>query len=287
MKKLFSFLCLLVLGASMNVRATLYEESYSWTNDLQYNEYSELEDGDKHVWYMRFAYNTWMYPSFRIFLCFVGDLQNYGSVEAPPEGTYTVCNDANSVSDINDRSFLGDVGNTYSSRYLEYDHDYINPNTGKEGREIYTVMRSGTITISRGVGGYPYIVVDTYSNIDLSGHHMVITVGEEILDEGIITATSADNAKGNVTGTVVGSDDTFVSGDTYDGGTQITLNANAESGYAFLQWNDGNTDISRTIKVNGDADYEAIFATAYTILTTILGEQYPAAGYMQKEQRQR
>lgn len=64
-----------------------------------------------------------------------------------------------------------------------------------------------------------------------------------------ITATSANPTMGSVTG-----------GGTYAGGTTATLTATPNSGYHFVQWQDGNTQNPRTITVTGDATYTATFA---------------------------
>ena len=64
-----------------------------------------------------------------------------------------------------------------------------------------------------------------------------------------ITATSADPAMGTVTG-----------GGTYNGGATATLTATPNSGYHFVQWQDGTTQNPRTITVTGDATYTATFA---------------------------
>lgn len=64
-----------------------------------------------------------------------------------------------------------------------------------------------------------------------------------------ITATSADPAMGTVTG-----------GGTYNGGATATLTATPNTGYHFVQWQDGNTQNPRTITVTGDATYTAAFA---------------------------
>ena len=63
-----------------------------------------------------------------------------------------------------------------------------------------------------------------------------------------ITATSANNAMGTVTG-----------GGTYNAGTTVQLQANPYAGYEFTYWNDGNTENPRYIVVTGDATYVANF----------------------------
>ena len=54
-------------------------------------------------------------------------------------------------------------------------------------------------------------------------------------------------------GTVTGSG-------TFASGTVTTITATANSGYHFVQWNDGNTDAIRTITVTADATYTAYFS---------------------------
>jgi hypothetical protein len=63
-----------------------------------------------------------------------------------------------------------------------------------------------------------------------------------------ITVQSANPTMGTVSG-----------GGTYNAGTSVTISAMANSGYHFTQWNDGNTNATRTIIVNGNATYIASF----------------------------
>ena len=70
-----------------------------------------------------------------------------------------------------------------------------------------------------------------------------------------VNVASGQSAMGTVSG-----------GDTYDYGTQQTIKATANEHYHFVQWNDGNTDATRTITVTGDKTYTATFAiNQYTI----------------------
>ncbi|MBO4739978.1 MAG: hypothetical protein J5606_10530, partial [Bacteroidales bacterium] len=64
-----------------------------------------------------------------------------------------------------------------------------------------------------------------------------------------ITVKSNNNAWGTVAG-----------GGTYAKGTSITLQATANNGYKFEQWDDGDTANPRSIIVERDAVYTAIFA---------------------------
>ena len=76
-----------------------------------------------------------------------------------------------------------------------------------------------------------------------------------------ITATSSNPAWGSVTG-----------GGIYTAGSTATLTATANSGYHFVQWNDGNTSATRTVTVTGNATYTATFAqdapVTYTLTVT-------------------
>ena len=80
-----------------------------------------------------------------------------------------------------------------------------------------------------------------------------------------ITATSADPAMGTVTG-----------GGTYNGGATATLTATPNTGYHFVQWQDGNTQNPRTITVTGDASYTATFAANVTATVTATISQIAA-----------
>ncbi len=57
-----------------------------------------------------------------------------------------------------------------------------------------------------------------------------------------------------------------VSGEgTYIEGSVATIEVTANVGYAFLEWNDGNTDNPRTVEVISDTTFIATFAVARTI----------------------
>jgi hypothetical protein len=48
-------------------------------------------------------------------------------------------------------------------------------------------------------------------------------------------------------------------GGTYEEGREIELKATANTGYTFIQWNDGSTDNPRTVTVTADVTYTAYF----------------------------
>lgn len=62
---------------------------------------------------------------------------------------------------------------------------------------------------------------------------------------------------------------------TFPDGTVTTIAANANSGYRFVQWNDGNTDAIRTITVTADATYTAYFEalTQYYTITVLSADE--------------
>ena len=61
-------------------------------------------------------------------------------------------------------------------------------------------------------------------------------------------------------GTVSGSGSYFL-------GEDITISATPKNGFAFAQWNDGNTDNPRIVKVTGNKTYMAMFKTASYVIT--------------------
>ncbi len=71
-----------------------------------------------------------------------------------------------------------------------------------------------------------------------------------------ITTTANNAAYGTVTGA-----------GTYQEGTELTLTATPNEGYAFTGWSDGNTDNPRTITVTKDATYTANFSITQHTLT--------------------
>ena len=69
---------------------------------------------------------------------------------------------------------------------------------------------------------------------------------------------------------------TVTGGGTFPEGTSVTLTANANNGYTFSQWQDGNTQNPRTITVTGNATYTASFTQDTYIITTAANP--PAGG---------
>ena len=63
--------------------------------------------------------------------------------------------------------------------------------------------------------------------------------------------------------------------ESYLEGTQISITAEAGTGYRFVQWDDGNTDQTRRITVTGNTTYTAIFEAIpqYTITVAVASGQ--------------
>lgn len=80
-------------------------------------------------------------------------------------------------------------------------------------------------------------------------------------EEYIVSVNSADQTMGTVSG-----------GGTYPYLKQITITANPQSGYKFVQWSDGNTAQKRDIEVKGAAAYTAEFAVDANACTHAYGD---------------
>ena len=69
-----------------------------------------------------------------------------------------------------------------------------------------------------------------------------------------LNVQSANPSLGTVTG-----------GGVYPMGTNVTIKAVPHSGYFFVRWNDGNTQIERAVTVTGNATYTAYFTRVFAI----------------------
>ena len=138
------------------------------------------------------------------------------------------------------------------------------------GSTYYTVSAyvspngAGTVT---GTGTFPAGSTTTLTAIPNSGYAFdhwndgstdnprTVTVNNNMSftayfnsDQYTITVNANPTAGGTVTG-----------GGSYPYGATVTLTATPNTGYSFLQWNDGNTSSVRTITVTGNATYTALF----------------------------
>ena len=80
-----------------------------------------------------------------------------------------------------------------------------------------------------------------------------VTSGNDIVDDG-----ETVDGEFKVVLTTSGSGTTTGSG-KYAAGTQVTISANPNSGWAFSKWSDGNTSKSRQLTVDKDYTLEAQF----------------------------
>ena len=110
---------------------------------------------------------------------------------------------------------------------------------------------------SNGMSANPYTFA-VLNDMDLIAYF--VPSGSQPTTYYTITAVSANVSMGSVTG-----------GGSYPSGTTATLTANANSGYRFDHWQDGNTTNPRTITVTGNATYTAYFSatTTYYTITAI------------------
>ena len=87
----------------------------------------------------------------------------------------------------------------------------------------------------------------------------------------VITVVASPMGGGTTTGT-----------GSYLPGQSITISATPSAGYDFVQWNDGNTNPTRTIVVGNSAEtYTAEFAQPIELLTTVDGAYLNGSGEVQ------
>ena len=110
--------------------------------------------------------------------------------------------------------------------------------TANEGY-IFTYWTEDGNMVSR-EASYTFTVTDN--------RNLIANFEEHQLSDYAITVSANPSDGGTVTGA-----------GTYNYGTSVTLTANANSGYIFDHWQDGNTANPRTITVTGNATYTAYF----------------------------
>ena len=160
---------------------------------------------------------------------------------------------------------------SYDANYLLVDDIQITASSSQSTQYTITVQSAnptmGTVT---GGGTYNEGTTVTLTATPANGYHFTqwndgntnatrtITVTADATyianfeinapNQYTITVQSANPTMGTVSG-----------GGTYNAGTNVTISATANSGYHFTQWNDGNTNATRTITVTGNATYIASF----------------------------
>ena len=83
-----------------------------------------------------------------------------------------------------------------------------------------------------------------------------------------VTVEVDDEKHGTVTG-----------GGWFEDGTSVSLTATTNEGYKFVRWSDGSTDETRTLTVDDDYSFTAIFADKDQFIVTFVGFGGVAIGY--------
>ena len=138
-------------------------------------------------------------------------------------------------------------------------------------------IKGSTATLTATPAAHYDFVNWTYGSETSTANPLTITVNSDLTvtanfkehTKYTITATSADNTMGYVTG-----------GGTYYVGETVTLKAVAKSGYYFTSWNDSNTEAVRTFTASENITLEANFtkanprAWAYDLTMVEEGEKF-------------
>ena len=109
------------------------------------------------------------------------------------------------------------------------------------------VDRQATLTVP---AGDSVLVMWRY----LSADKYILFLDNIVISQGVIQYTLTVNSNDATMGSVTGSG-------TYNAGATATLTATPNTGYRFVQWQDGNTDNPRTVAVTANATYTATFAS--------------------------
>ena len=121
------------------------------------------------------------------------------------------------------------------------------------GEGIYSYMQQVTVTATANEG-YHFVAWDngvaqqTYTFPITSNVELTAVFEEDEIEMYTITVLSADENRGQAYG----------SGE-YEAGATVEISAVGAPNYAFMRWQDGNSDNPRTIVVTGNATYTAYF----------------------------
>ncbi len=144
---------------------------------------------------------------------------------------------------------------------------------------ITVTAENGTVT---GAGTYDYGKEVELKAVPNEHYHFVKWSDGNADATRTITVTAnaeytAEFAIDQHTITVTAENGTVTGAGTYDYGTEVELKAVPAEHYHFVQWSDGNTDVTRTITVTANAEYTAEFAIdQYTI--TVIAENGTVTG---------
>ncbi len=123
------------------------------------------------------------------------------------------------------------------------------PASGNRGAWLINNVHRSGIYLSSSTANNTAVCLGILSNWVGKGYSDRFT-GQAIrlVQDCYTVATTCDETSGNIIG-----------GGIYPKGTLVTLTAQANTGYTFDKWSDGNTDNPRTITVTEDVALEAIF----------------------------
>lgn len=154
--------------------------------------------------------------------------------------------------------------------------------TAIPGQNYTITVQSANPTMGsvNGGGTFPAGTAITISATANSGYHFTqwndgntnATRSITVTGNATYIANFESDAPNQYTITVLANNDDWgtVSGSgTYAAGSNVTISAVANSGYRFVQWNDGNTNATRTITVNANATYIATFEVSQSQQYTI------------------
>ncbi|MGN1240642.1 MAG: hypothetical protein ACI4TV_07190 [Paludibacteraceae bacterium] len=122
---------------------------------------------------------------------------------------------------------------------------------GRYNLEVYDVQLYGNYwsATSEGADFALYLLFDSYQRGVITFNRRLGRTVRLVQDYVTYTVTATCNEEqGSISGN-----------GTYPKGTEVTLEATANAGYTFKEWNDGNTDNPRTITLTEDVTLTAIF----------------------------
>lgn len=176
--------------------------------------------------------------------------------------------DGTEVSTNATYSFTATENATYTAVFGEQSVTYYTITTAASPAEAGTVEGGGTyeegatvILAASANSGWQFVQwtdgnADNPRNITVTGDATYTAQFTQI--NYIINVDAVPYEGGNVTG-----------GGTYHYGDVVTLTATPNEGYDFLQWDNGETALTRTVIVDGDANYTAYFAEQGTTVYEI------------------
>ena len=144
----------------------------------------------------------------------------------------------------------------------------------------YTVTlnaNGGTVSVSsyNYTAGYSYGTLPTPTREGYTFNYWMLSDGTKITNTTLVTSNHTIYANWTINTYVITTANTpnlagsIVGGGNYTYGTTTTITANANVGYKFIKWSDGVTTPSRSIYVNNNATYTAIYEIVYITYDSI------------------